>query len=91
MLQVGMKLVLKLIAGTACAGAVGTAPLNHKVGDDAVKRETIIKAFLGKFFKVGAGVWRLGIKKFQFDVSTLCGYNGCFHEEKGKHCVRLAL
>jgi len=44
--------------------------LNHKVGNDAMEREFVVKAFAGKFHKIGTGIRCFVVEKFQFDPSA---------------------
>ena len=62
-----MKLVVELVAGSAGSRALGTACLDHKVGDDPVEFQSIIKAVAGQLLEVGTGLGGFVIMKFQPD------------------------
>src|ERR1051325_11295905 len=84
MAQVGVELVLEIIAGPAESGAERVAALDHESGDDAVKNNAIVKwplNFLPRFRirpfflsgrevdEVGDGLRRLVVEEMDDDVA----------------------
>ena len=57
------ELALDAVAGTAHAGALRVAALDHKAGDDAVEDQSVVKSLADEGNKVVDGVRRdFGIK-----------------------------
>ena len=74
-----LKLAVNGIAGATVTNAVGAATLNDKVGNDAVKGQTVVESL---FCKSNEVVYRVGgvfLKKLNFH-DALFGVNFCrFH------------
>ena len=68
--EVGMEFVVELITGAAATGAGRVAALNHKVGDDAVEDQAVVKTVVRQIFKVGDGARGFVGEKFDFDRSA---------------------
>ena len=61
-LQFIHKFVFEAITRTAAAVSIGAAALDHKISNNPVKTETVIKPALYQVYKVGRGDWGLFVK-----------------------------
>jgi hypothetical protein len=59
--------------------AYWAAALNHKVWDDPMESQSIIKSFFGKLDKVGHSVWRIFFIKVHGHDAFFGVYFSCFH------------
>ncbi len=41
--ELGMNLIIELVAGAACTGSQRITALNHKVGDTAVENRSVVQ------------------------------------------------
>ena len=71
-LVIASEFTINLIARTAVANAVGAAALDHKIGDDTVKNEAVIKAFFSKADEVLDGFWGVFFEEFDLQDTFVC-------------------
>jgi hypothetical protein len=72
---VRFALTLKLVTRTSHARARWVTTLDHKVGDDAVKHQAVIKSTAGKIEETGTG--HFGITRKHADLDRpLAGIHG---------------
>src|SRR5262245_43122082 len=62
-----VDLVLELVAGTAGAGALRAAALDHEVLDDTVEDEAVVKALAGELLEVRNGLRRVLVEQLEAD------------------------
>ena len=76
------ELALDAVAGTAHAGTLGAAALNHKAGDDTVKDQTVIEAFVDQRDEVAHRLGRYFGIQLSNDLAAVFhfdGYDGICH------------
>lgn len=78
-LALGRGLALNGVTRSSRAVAARTAALNHEIGYDAVKRQSVIKMALGQLYEVGYRAGRLLFIEFGAHVALLGGNYGIFH------------
>jgi len=71
------QLAIDFVAGASTASAFGASTLNHKIGNDPVEVQTIVKAIFRKFYKVGDGAGSIVIKKDGFHLA-FCSMDLCY-------------
>ena len=69
MLEGTVDFVLELVARTSAARAGGISALNHKVRDDAVKRNPVVETTGGQVEEIGAGQGDFAGEESSFDVA----------------------
>lgn len=73
---VGAEFSRNKVTGIAQAGSQGTAPLNHKAGDDPVKNQSVIETLLGQGNKVANSIGsNVGIE-FNFNNAAAFHFDG---------------
>jgi hypothetical protein len=56
--KLGVKFVVKFVSGVSGAGTLGTTALNHKIGYDPVKLQTIVIGFSLRLYGIGEAAFR---------------------------------
>lgn len=73
--ELGVDLIVEVVAGAAGAGARGVATLDHEVLDDAVEDHTVVKALVCKVFEVLHGLRCVVAEEVDHDI-TVVGVDG---------------
>ena len=75
------------VARAARPVACGAAALNDEIGNDAVERQSVVKALLRQFHEIGDREGRLFFVKFRFQVA-LFGRDQCIFHSVERFCHR---
>lgn len=79
-LIVAGELTINLISGSAITTSVGTATLDHEIGDDTVKNQPVVESFIGQVDEVLDGIGRILLKELYFHHAFLGVYFCNLHE-----------
>jgi len=82
MLELGVELIFELIAWATGTRTLRAAPLDHKISNHAVERQSIIKPFASQLFEVGDRFGCLVVEQFEADFTLISGHRGNFHGSK---------
>src|SRR3954451_1261807 len=74
-----VDLVLELVAGTARAGALRAAALDHEVGDDAMEDEPVVEALTGELLEVADGLRGVLVEQLEGDLAFAALHHGLGH------------
>ena len=77
--QFGVELILKLVAWAASSGSIRATTLDHEVGNDSVKCQTIVVLFATQGLKVAYSLGSFLLKQFQANGSLARLKNSLFH------------
>src|SRR5260221_9596634 len=78
------KFKFNFITRSTIANAVGATTLDHKVGNDPVKNQSVIKTFFGKSYKIFYGVRGILFKEVDFHHSLFGMDFGYRHNSRFK-------
>jgi len=73
------------VAGATPTRTVGIAPLHHKVGNDAVKRNPVVKARFGQFHKISDRFRGVFLEEFDNHCTFIGTHFSFFHAAKVRH------